>query len=134
MVPKTDKLFSCVLSLKFKPKLNLILNKLMDPKPALNKRTVECQILNDICQKHSDGIPSYEVLEISGEPHKTLFTIRCTFDVKQVVIIGEGKAYSKLKAKKKSAQNVIRQLREREIKIDNKKAGPVSVNKNLNEK
>ena len=71
--------------------------------------------LNEVCQKKGYPFAKYELVRQLGEPHCPIFEFKCTLDIKGYVIEATGKGCPKGKAKQRSAQEAISQLRQYEV-------------------
>ena len=66
--------------------------------------------LQELLQARKMTLPTYDVVDISGEQHEQRFTVRCSIEGLANTTTGEGK--SRRKAEQQAAQKFLRQLNE----------------------
>ncbi len=67
--------------------------------------------LQELMQARGEPLPSYEVLDVSGEAHDQVFTIRCMIESQQLSETGQGR--SKRKAEQRAAEKIMATLNSR---------------------
>lgn len=66
--------------------------------------------LQEWLQADGLGLPSYEVIEVVGKPHRRQFTVECRIDVLQLAVSGEGT--SRRGAEQQAAKLMLEKCRE----------------------
>jgi len=90
--------------------LALFQNRLEEVKPDTVGKDPKTA-LQEVLQEHRLPLPAYEIIAEQGEPHKRVFTVRCTIECLSESVTAEGR--SKRVAEQAAAQKALQLIQSR---------------------